>query len=102
MLELRPRCEQCNKALPPDSTEAMICSFECTFCRKCVEGILSNVCPNCGGGFTPRPIRPNNDLKNGNFLGRYPATTKVVFSPVDEKEHAQFASAIRHIAAEKR
>jgi uncharacterized protein len=31
MLELRPTCEQCNKALPPASLEARICSYECTF-----------------------------------------------------------------------
>ena len=58
MLELRPTCEHCNRALPPSSTEAMICSYECTFCRDCVATVLGNVCPNCGGGFAPRPIRP--------------------------------------------
>ena len=57
MLELRPPCENCNVSLPPDSKEAMICTFECTFCKDCVE-LLSEVCPNCGGGFQPRPIRP--------------------------------------------
>ena len=57
MLELRPTCEHCNTALPPDSTEARICSFECTFCASCADGLLGNVCPNCGGGFVPRPIR---------------------------------------------
>src|SRR4029079_16147289 len=55
MLELRPTCENCNSPLPPDSNHAMICSFECTFCRSCVENILANVCPNCGGGFCFRP-----------------------------------------------
>src|SRR5262245_44075356 len=57
-LELRPTCEHCNKALPPEADDAMICSFECTFCKTCVEEMLDNVCPNCGGGFSPRPIRP--------------------------------------------
>ena len=56
MLELRPTCEHCNKALPPNSLEARICSYECTFCATCVESVLGNVCPNCGGGFVPRPI----------------------------------------------
>lgn len=51
MLELRPTCEHCNRALPPASLEARICSYECTFCAACVEGVLGNVCPNCGGGF---------------------------------------------------
>jgi hypothetical protein len=58
MLELRPTCEHCNKALPPASVEARICSYECTFCADCVEDVLGNVCPNCGGGFVARPIRP--------------------------------------------
>jgi hypothetical protein len=58
MLEIRPTCENCEVQLLPNSREAMICSFECTFCRTCVEGILDNVCPNCGGGFSARPVRP--------------------------------------------
>ncbi len=56
MLELRPTCEHCNNALPPHSLDARICSYECTFCAACVEHVLNNVCPNCGGGFVPRPI----------------------------------------------
>lgn len=58
MLELRPNCECCNKDLPPESQDAFICSFECTFCRDCVETVLHHRCPNCGGNFVPRPIRP--------------------------------------------
>jgi hypothetical protein len=58
MLKLRPTCENCNKALPPDSLQARICTYECTFCATCVDNILGNVCPNCGGGFAPRPIWP--------------------------------------------
>lgn len=57
MLEIKPNCECCDKALPADSTEAMICSYECTFCRHCVEIEFDNVCPNCGGNFEARPIR---------------------------------------------
>ena len=62
MLEIRPSCEHCGKALPPNSEEALICSFECTFCKDCVENILHNVCPNCGGGLQLRPIRPTEKL----------------------------------------
>jgi hypothetical protein len=58
MLELRPNCECCDKDLPPDSREAMICSYECTFCADCVETKLGGGCPNCGGDFAPRPHRP--------------------------------------------
>jgi hypothetical protein len=70
MLELRPNCECCGADLPPESTEAMICTFECTFCRTCVDTRLHGVCPNCGGDFAARPIRP------AAMLGRYPASTK--------------------------
>jgi hypothetical protein len=57
MLEMRPTCERCGTDLPLTATDAMICSFECTFCRECVTGALAGVCPNCGGGFSPRPTR---------------------------------------------
>jgi hypothetical protein len=63
MLELRPDCERCGRDLPPDSGEARICTFECTFCAGCVEGALGGVCPNCGGNFVPRPIRPAAKLE---------------------------------------
>jgi uncharacterized protein len=58
MLELRPSCECCDKDLPPDSTQARICTYECTFCADCVEQRFGGVCPNCGGNFVPRPFRP--------------------------------------------
>ena len=102
MLELRPTCEHCNKALPPESTEARICSYECTFCAACVERVLGNVCPNCGGGFAPRPVRPSKDLKGGNFLGKNPASTKVKHRPVDAEAHARFSAPIKSVPPEKR
>ncbi len=64
MLELRPNCECCDRDLPPDSAEAMICTFECTFCADCVENVLKGVCPNCGGNLVVRPIRPAAKLAN--------------------------------------
>jgi hypothetical protein len=102
MLDLRPTCEHCNRRLPPESTEAMICSFECTFCRSCVEDVLRNVCPNCGGGFSVRPIRPSRNLNGDNYLGAYPASTKVKHRPVDPIAHEQFAAAIKVIPPERR
>ena len=75
MLELRPNCECCDRDLPPDSAEARICTFECTFCAGCVETRLKGVCPNCGGGFMPRPIRPPA------ALARFPASTVRVLKP---------------------
>jgi uncharacterized protein len=102
MLELRPTCEHCNKALPPASLEARICSFECTFCAACVDGVLANVCPNCGGGFMPRPIRPARHWKGDNHLGKHPATAVVKHRPIDAAAHAAFAAAIRPLAPEQR
>jgi uncharacterized protein len=102
MLELRPACENCNTALPPDSADARICSFECTFCANCVEQVLGNVCPNCGGGFAPRPVRPAKNWKGDNFLGIYPAGTKVRHRPVDAAAHARFAAQIKAIPPRQR
>ncbi|WP_317202992.1 DUF1272 domain-containing protein [Janthinobacterium sp.] len=102
MLELRPGCEHCNKALPPDALEARICSYECTFCVPCVDAVLGNVCPNCGGGFTPRPVRPARHWKGNNYLGNDPAGTKLRHRPVDPTQHAQFSAELRAIAPEDR
>ena len=102
MLELRPTCEHCNKPLPPASLEARICSYECTFCADCVDRVLGNVCPNCGGGFVPRPIRPSINWKGDNWLGKDPASTTVRHRPVNAEAHARFAAAIKTIPPEKR
>jgi uncharacterized protein len=74
MLELRPNCECCDVDLPPD-VDARICTYECTFCVTCAEDVLGGVCPNCGGNFAPRPIRPPA------LLAKHPASTKRVFNP---------------------
>jgi len=79
----------------------MICTFECTFCRDCVENILHNVCPNCGGGFCPRPIRPRKDRGSGDYLGAYPASTTVRHHPVDLLRHKFFLQTIEAIPPEK-
>ena len=75
MLELRPNCERCDRDLPPESTVARICSYECTFCADCVE-VLENVCPNCGGGFERRPIRPATEWRKGVSWAHQPASTE--------------------------
>ena len=75
MLKLRPNCECCDRDLPVDSADARICTFECTFCAACTDGPLNGVCPNCGGGFTPRPVRP------APLLAKYPASRKRVLKP---------------------
>jgi len=75
MLELRPNCECCDRDLPPSTPDARICSYECTFCVSCAEGILQGICPNCGGNLAMRPIRP------ANRLACDPASTTRVFKP---------------------
>lgn len=75
MLQLRPSCECCDKALPPESTEARICSFECTFCVACADSVLRGTCPNCGGELVARPRRPVNKL------AAYPASNERVYEP---------------------
>lgn len=102
MLQLRPSCEHCDKPLPPASTEARICSFECTFCRHCADEVLANVCPNCGGGFAPRPIRPATNWRRENYLGKHPATDKVTSKPADLAAHAALVAAIAGTPPEQR
>ncbi len=102
MLELRPTCEHCNRALPPDSEEAMICSFECTFCTACVTRLLKDVCPNCGGGFVQRPVRPAQNWKGDLYLGKYPASTRIVHRPVNAEEHARLAGRVGRVKAPMR
>ena len=97
MLELRPVCEHCRRALPPDSPLARVCSFECTFCAECVETVLHNVCPNCGGGFAPRPVRPARNWKGDNYLGKYPPSQTVRHRPVERTAHEGFSAELRRI-----
>ncbi|WP_375205990.1 DUF1272 domain-containing protein [Hyphococcus sp.] len=74
MLDLRPNCERCDRDLPPEA-DARICSFECTFCPDCAEKALGGECPNCGGGFEKRPVRP------AALLDKFPASTERVVKP---------------------
>jgi hypothetical protein len=83
MLEIRPSCEHCDKDLPFDSKEAYICTFECTYCKNCVEDILSHVCPNCGGNFQQRPIRPKE------LHEKYPLSRKRIHKPADLEKHKE-------------
>ncbi len=102
MLEIRPNCELCDRELAPDSPAARICSYECTFCSDCVRDILENVCPNCGGGFVARPIRPVNERRDGVSLAHQPASTQPVHSPYSHEEIRVFANGVKHIPAEDR
>ncbi|MGV3549690.1 DUF1272 domain-containing protein [Rhizobium sp.] len=72
MLELRPNCECCDRDLPPESRDAVICTFECTYCADCADTKLGGLCPNCGGELVRRPVRP------ADKLAKYPASSKRV------------------------
>jgi uncharacterized protein len=80
MLQMRPNCECCDIDLPPASSEARICSFECTFCADCAQTRLGGRCPNCGGVLVVRPPRAET------LLARYPASNERV-----RKQHAACA-----------
>ncbi len=96
MLELRPVCENCAKALPPSSDRAFVCSFECTFCAECALEVLANVCPNCGGGFERRPVRP------AGMLAKYPVNTQALHKPVDMERFAPMREKLRGVPPERR
>ena len=102
MLQIRPNCELCDRELPPDSPCARICSYECTFCADCVRDLLENVCPNCGGGFVTRPVRPAREYRGGVSLAHQPASTEAVHSPYSEDEIRAFASGVKDIPAGQR
>ena len=102
MLELRPNCELCDKDLLPNSIEARICTYECTFCATCVDEILENVCPNCGGGFTIRPIRPTTARRKGVSLNHQPASEKRVNTKYSIDDIKDFASAVKNIEPARR
>ena len=102
MLKLRPTCEGCDKDLPPQATDARICSYECTFCADCVETKLHNVCPNCGGGFVPRPIRPAKEWRPGLSVAKRPASTKRVHLSYSAEDIARHSARLRDIPPEKR
>ena len=104
MLELRPNCELCDRDLPANSSQARICSYECTYCSDCVDNVLHNVCPTCGGNFVPRPIRPQITHKPELKLGlrNQPASDVRVHSKFDAEDIERFTSKLRYIAPNQR
>ena len=96
MLEIRPCCEHCGIDLPYNSTEAMICTFECTFCKDCALKVFQNVCPNCGGGFAFRPVRP------AHYLEKYPASSTRIHNPKDISAHNKLLEKYLTIPPENR
>ncbi|MGH1372311.1 MAG: DUF1272 domain-containing protein [Cellvibrionaceae bacterium] len=102
MLQLRPNCERCDVDLPPQAKNARICTYECTFCSQCVDEVLKNVCPNCGGGFTPRPIRPSQTHRAGVSLKHQPASTERIHTAYNEREIAEFCEPLKEVPSDQR
>jgi uncharacterized protein len=97
MLQLRPNCELCDRDLAPDDPAARICSYECTFCVSCVDTILQGVCPNCGGNFVPRPIRPRKAWRAGVSLADNPPWTGRRHTKYSRQQLTEFCVPLRAI-----
>lgn len=102
MLQIRPNCELCDEDLPADAPNARICTYECTFCAECVADKLHNVCPNCGGGFASRPIRPVGEHRKGVGLAHQPASEKRVLTKYSVDEISAFADGLKAVPPEQR
>ncbi|HEY4829109.1 MAG TPA: DUF1272 domain-containing protein [Solirubrobacteraceae bacterium] len=102
MLALRPNCELCDVDLPPDSADARICTYECTFCVECVENVLRNVCPNCGGNLVARPIRPRRAWRPGAGLEHDPADTERRSVRYTLEEVSRLSEELRDVPPEQR
>src|SRR5262245_49388898 len=102
MLELRPNCELCDRDLPPDSPDARVCSYECTFCASCVEEVLRDVCPNCGGNFQPRPIRPAQAWRDGTGLVNDPPGERRRHTNYTREQLAEFSAGLRGVPPAER
>lgn len=104
MLELRPNCEWCDRDLPPDSPDARICSYECTYCATCAEDVLHNVCATCGGNLVSRPIRPKGAHRESKRLGlaHHPASTTRVHSQWTKEQVEEFSLRLQDVAPQDR
>ena len=103
-LELRPNCEMCGKDLPSHSSEARICTYECTYCSDCADKVLHNVCINCGGNLAPRPIRPKLSWRPEEKLGliNHPASTKCVMTSYSKQDIAAHVARLKDIDPQDR
>ncbi|WP_010218222.1 DUF1272 domain-containing protein [Sphingomonas sp. PAMC 26621] len=104
MLELRPNCELCDADLPPDSPAARICTYECTYCARCVEDVFGDVCPTCGGNFMPRPIRPQQTWRKDLNLGLrfHPASRERRRNAWTDEQIAELTQRLRGVAPDRR
>jgi len=102
MLELRPNCEICDRDLPPESGDARICSYECTYCADCAETVLLGVCSNCGGNLVPRPIRPRQSWRTGTGLDHHPAGSKRRHNRYSAEDRAELSARLKDVPPHQR
>ena len=102
MLELRPNCEICDRDLPPDSDQAHICTYECTYCTDCAHTVLMGVCAKCGGNLVPRPIRPKTAWRDGTGLGHHPAGTRRRYNKYTPEERRALSEKLRDVPPDQR
>ena len=102
MLEIRPNCENCDIDLAVESENARICSYECTFCKSCVDDVLKNVCPNCGGGFVPRPIRPRTAYRDKTSREFQKTSSTRVHTSYSQTQISEFSNSIKAIIPKDR
>lgn len=105
MLDLRPNCELCDRDLPPGALDARICSYECTYCAACADTVLRNVCPTCGGGLQPRPIRPTRAYRHPDIslgLPFHPASVARKYSRWSRDEIAAMTARLKDVPPEER
>ncbi len=102
--DLRPSCELCDKDLLPQSDEARICTYECTYCADCAETVLQNVCINCGGNLVPRPIRPMISWRPEEKLGlvNHPASQRRVLTTHSKEDITAHVACIKGIPPQER
>lgn len=102
MLTLHPNCEICDIDLPPESDQAWICTYECTYCAPCAKDVLKGVCPNCGGNIVPRPIRPKHAWRNGTGLANHPASTTRRHNAYSVEDRAALSETLKDTAPQDR
>lgn len=56
---MKDSCQQCGTTLGWQD-EALICSYECTWCPDCATA-NDSLCRNCGGDLQMRPRRADPD-----------------------------------------
>lgn len=103
-LDLRPNCELCGKDLPPQSREARICTYECTYCTDCAENVLHNVCINCGGNLERRPIRPTQNWRVGEATGlaNHPASRTKILTTISRDDILDLVARLKDVLPENR